>query len=277
MRRIGLVAMAAIVLGMAMPSQAAYKPTDSEIDPAVFTIDEQKILGTMIGKDLEFLDETGRQFNWKEKTGMARILILSYYTCDGACPAFAAELANILEGAEALGRVAAGKDYSVVTVSFDKNDTPQSAAHFRGMIQVPGRIGANWSFAVLKDSNRIKELTKALDFRFFWSFSDKMFYHPNVYFFISPEGRVVRVLSGSKVEPKDMELALIDSFFNKLQPSQVLTMAMSFCYSYNYKEGKYGINYPLFFAMGSLFIGIGAFGVGAFIVKKRGKSKENLI
>jgi protein SCO1/2 len=104
-----------------------------------------------------------------------------------------------------------------------------------------------------------------------------MFYHSNAYFFISPEGRVVRVLHSSAVEAKDMELALIDTFFDRIRPSQVLTMAMSFCYSYNYKEGKYGINYPLIFGMGSVILGIGAFGISALIVRKRGKSKENQI
>jgi len=271
------VLLAAMALLAVSPAEAAYRPTDSEIDPAMLKVDEKKILGNKIDIDLVFLDETGKEFTWKEKAGRAHVLVMSYFTCEGACPAFSADLADILEKTQALGRVKAGKDYDVITVSFDKNDTPKTATHFKHMLDLPAQLSENWSFASLKYPRQLKKFTSGLDFRYFWSFTDRMFYHPNVYYFISPEGRVVRVLHSSKVEPNDMQLALIDSFFNKLQPSQVITMAISFCYSYNYKEGKYGINYPLFFAMGSLFIGIGAFGVGAFIVRKRGKPKENQI
>jgi len=271
------VLMAALALAVAPAAEASYRPTDSEIDPAMLRVDEKKVLGVKIDSDLVFVDEAGKEFTWKEKTGRAHILVLSYYTCEGACPAFSADLAEILGKTQALGRVAAGKDYDVVTVSFDKNDTPNAAAHFKHMLDLPGELSGNWSFVSLKDTRQIEKLASGLDFRFFWSFTDKMFYHPNVYYFISPEGRVVRVLHGSNVEPTDLQLALIDSFFNKLQPSQVVTMVISLCYSYNYKEGKYGINYPLFFAMGSLVLGIGAFGVGAFIVRKRVKPKEKQI
>ncbi|MDH5509078.1 MAG: SCO family protein [Nitrospinota bacterium] len=271
------VLMAVTALVAVSPAGAAFRPTDSEIDPAMLQVEEKKVLGNKIDGDLVFVDETGREFTWKEKADRAHVLVMSYYSCEGACPAFSADLADILGKTQALGRVVAGKDYDVITVSFDKNDTPMAAAHFKHMLDLPAELSDNWSFASLKDSMQIKKFASGLDFQYFWSFTDRMFYHPNVYYFISPEGRVVRVLHSSKVEPNDMQLALIDSFFNKLQPSQVITMAISFCYSYNYKDGKYGINYPLFFAMGSLFIGIGAFGVGAFIVRKRGKPKENRI
>ncbi len=41
------------------------------------------------------------------------------------------------------------------------------------------------------------------------------------------------------------------------------------CYSYNYKEGKYSLNYPLFFGLGSLFLGISTILVSLIVVKKR--------
>ena len=264
-------------LCVAGPAPASYKPTDSEIDPKLLLVNEKKVLGNKAVEGLELVDESGKDFSPALGKEQAVIIILSYYSCEGSCPAFSSELAGILERAEELGRVASGKDYSVVTISFDKNDTPEAAAHFKGMIQLPAGLAKSWTFATLKDKQKIKDLAQRLDFHYFWSFSDKMFYHSNAYFFVSPEGRVVRVLHSSKVDAKDMELALIDSVFNKIQPSRVLTMAMSFCYSYNYKEGKYGINYPLIFSMGSLFLGIGAFSVGAYIVRNRGKSKENHI
>ena len=61
---------------------------------------------------------------------------------------------------------------------------------------------------------------------------------------------MTRILHESLSDAGDMELAILDAKFGKIAPSEVLQLAVSLCYSYNYKEGKYGINYPLFFAFG---------------------------
>lgn len=255
-------------------SDAAYRPTVSDIDPEILRMDESKFLGKKISDKTVFVDDRGRDFTLGDLRGRAAILVMAYFTCDGACPAFNAELVELLEGVTDLNRVKPGDDYRVVTISFDSDDDAMSAAHFRKMMEAPEQLDKNWVFATFKNPDEIKPFTSAIEYKFFWSNQDRMFFHPSAFLFLSPEGRIVRVVHSSNVEPKDMELAIIDTIFNKLRPSQILTMAISLCYSYNYKEGKYGINYPVFIAFGSLFTGIGAFAYGVFRIKKRGRAKE---
>ncbi len=266
-----------MVFWLIAPSAAqagGYRPTVSEIDPEVLKMDESKFLGKKLSGKIVFMDDRGEEFTLGGLRGKPLIMVLSYFTCDGACPAFNAELIELLDGVTEMGRIKPGKDYKVLTLSFDRNDNAVTANHFRKMLEAPETLDKNWVLATFKNPEEIEPFTAAIDYNFFWSAADRMFFHPNAFIFLSPEGRIVRVLHNSKVEPKDMELAIIDTRFNRLKPSEILTMAISLCYSYNYKEGKYGLNYPIFIAFGSLFIGIGAFVYGAFWIKRKSKAKE---
>lgn len=271
----GMAAAAALScwLCVGVPAMAAYTPTVSDIDPDILRMDESDFLGVKMDRDVVLLDERGREFTLGGLPARSRILALSYYTCDGACPAFSAALAGLLEETVALGRIALGEDVEVLSISFDANDTSETASHFRMKLGLTGKVAENWTFATFKNPEDIKPFTSRIGYKFFWSPQDRMFYHPNAYVFLSPEGRIVRVMHDT-VGARDMELAVIDTNFDRLQPSEILTMAVGLCYSYNYKEGRYGLNYPLFFAMGSLFIGIGAFTYGAFVIRNKSKAKE---
>jgi protein SCO1/2 len=76
---------------------------------------------------------------------------------------------------------------------------------------------------------------------------------------LSPEGRVARYLSSWTIGPHDIELALIESDWTRITgSSRLIDIAAGICFSYNYKEGRYVLNAPLFIAAGSLTLGIGA-------------------
>ncbi|MGK7346175.1 MAG: SCO family protein [Candidatus Nitrospinota bacterium M3_3B_026] len=276
-RRAALAAAALAIVAAASQSAAqGFRPPQSEFDPETLRIDEQEVLGEKIDHGLTFVDHEGREFSMADFRGTPLILILSYYTCDGACPAFNMELKGAIEKVNERGRVSIGEDFNVLTVSFDKNDGPEAGRMFREMIKLTGKYGDSWRVATVRDEGMIEALASSLDYRYFWSPADRMFFHPNAFFFISPEGRVVRVLHNALSDPKDMELAVIDTKFNRLKPSEVINLVVGLCYSYNFKEGKYGLNYPLFIAFGSLFTGISAFAAAAYVQRNKVKGKERL-
>lgn len=268
------MAAALVLAASSRPEAQGFRPPQSEFDPEALRIDEQKILGEKIGGDFVFVDHEGREFSMADLRGTPLILILSYYTCDGACPAFNMELKNVIEKVNERGRVSMGKDFNVLTVSFDANDGPGASRMFRKMLKLPE--GGAWRVATVRDEGKIEELAAALDYRYFWSSADRMFFHPSAFFFLSSEGRVVRVLHNSLSSPKDMELAVIDAKFDRLKPSEVINLVVGLCYSYNFKEGKYGLNYPMFIAFGSLFTGVSAFFAAAYFQRNKVKDKERL-
>jgi cytochrome oxidase Cu insertion factor (SCO1/SenC/PrrC family) len=90
-------------------------------------IDEPRFLGNRLHRETVLTDTEGRDFRVAEMMGKPLILLLSYYGCDGSCPTMNAELAKVLEKVDAFPL---GKDYRVLTVSFDKRDTPATAREF---------------------------------------------------------------------------------------------------------------------------------------------------
>jgi len=81
-------------------------------------------------------------------------------------------------------------------------------------------------------------------------------------------------LYSQTVESKDVELAVFDAKQGKFRPNEIINFATSLCYSYNYKEGRYTYNIPLFVAVGSLTFGVTAFSGSVFVFRRRRKERE---
>ena len=87
---------------------------------------------------------------------------------------------------------------------------------------------------------------------------------------------MVRYLYSANSRPLDVELALIDAKQNQIKPGEIFDLALSVCYSYNYKEGKYTLNIPLFIGLGSLLFGILSLLVSILAFKRRARKGELL-
>ena len=142
--------------------------------------------GGYLPQDLTFHDENGREIKLADLLGKPAILTLVYYRCDRVCPFLLSGLA------EAVPRLAMalGKDYRVITVSFDETDTPQSAGSMKRnyLKTVQTDITAdNWAL-LLANGENIAKLTNAVGFRFRKVGSG--FDHPVVLIFLTPQGKI---------------------------------------------------------------------------------------
>jgi len=239
---------------------------ESAMDPSVVKIDEEKYLGTRLSGDFILIDESGKEFQLRDITGRPIILLLSYFSCDGLCPTANQGLKDALS---AIDRLKIGEDFMVLTLSFDKIDSVQSIRMFSEMAGLKGWSGKGWKVAILKDGEDIESLTGDVGFKFFWSSRDKMFLHPNVFIFLSPEGRVVRYLYGTPPKTRDVELALTEAAEGKAAGSGIIDFVNMACYSFNFKEGRYTINIPIFIGIGSLLLGISSIVVPVLILRRR--------
>jgi len=268
-----LAALLALALSVgpaaALPGGPQAAAERSELDPNVLRIDEPRHLGTRLDPDLVLRDAQGRAFRLGDLYGKPLILVLSYFGCDGVCPTIARNLERTLEGVE---RFRPGRDFRVLTVSFDRHDTPERARAF--LARSRARAMPGWTVAVLADPADIRRLTEAVGYRYFWSVQDRMFVHPNAYVVLSPEGRVVRYLYGLRIGPRDLELALIDANWERITESgRVLDIVAGVCFSYSYADGRYVLNYPLFAGMGALALGVGlvTFSLLAYRRRRQGR------
>jgi protein SCO1/2 len=263
---------ATLALACASTALAEYGRTpDSHFDAQTLAIDEAKFLGTPLGADLALEDEWGARFRLGDLFGKPTLLLFSYYSCDGACPAVNRQLAQAIAG---VSRFRAGEDFRVLTLSFDAKDNPAAVKHFLSALGIGPRARNGWRFALFAERSDIKRIAESVGYRYFWSLRDRVFVHPAVLIVLSPEGRVSRYLPAASIGPRDIELALIESDWNRVKnSSNLIDLAVGACFSYSYKEGRYVLNAPLFIAAGSLSLGIGAL-VLSFSVFRRFRQKE---
>ncbi len=251
----GRVCGALLALMLAQGAAAEYgRIPPTAIDPAALTIDEAGHLGRRLDRKIVLRGEDGAEFTLGNMLDKPLILVFSYYQCDGACPTLNRNLANTILAAQ---RFHPGDDYRVLTVSFDRNDTTEQLQHFVQHLELPAETRRGWRHAVVKQSQDLVALIQSVGFKYFWSVRDGVFVHPNVLIFVTPEGRVARYLYGLSAAPRDVELALIDAYGEKIsKPSQAIDYLTGVCFSYNFSEGRYVLNYPLFIAMGAFAFGL---------------------
>ena len=273
-----------LVAGLAFWGAAAVAVTEptrnSVADGSVMQIDEPRFLGNRLVGETVLTDAQGKDFRVGELLGKPVILLLSYYGCDGTCPTMNSELAKVLAKVD---RFKLGKDYRVLTVSFDKRDTAATATEFlnktgamaggAGIAELPGltaaAVNAGWRHAVVK-TGEVEKFAGEVGFRFFWSDAAKAFLHPNVLVVLTPEGRVARYIYGTRMDAKTLELAIIDADWERIANSTaVFDMLTGACFSYNYAEGRYQINYSLVAGVGSLLLGLSLLLTGALIYRRK--------
>ena len=259
--------LAAIWAATAATAWAVGMPVaDSATDPAIVRIDEPRYLGQPLDGGTALIDADGRRFHLRDLFGKPTILLLSYFGCDGSCPTMNIELAKVLAKLE---RFRPGRDFNVLTVSFDARDTEKTAADFVAKTVGKNAAADGWRYAVLPN-DAPQRFAGQIGFRFFWSDGAQAFLHPNVIVFLTPEGRVARYLYGYRLDPRNVELALTDADWSRISNSNaVFDMMTGACFSFNYAEGRYQWNTSLLAGVGSLLSGIAAMALGAWAYHRR--------
>ena len=266
----------AFVLAMSISTMAyaAYgKVTEnSDVDPTVVKIKEADFLGVKIDQNYTLIDQDGKEFVLGDLLGSKPVIVaLSYYRCDGACSVLNRNLWNTLQEVE---QWKIDKDFNVVTISFDRHDTPATLEKFMGYAGFKDGLPSGWRMTTMKNPEDIMKLTGSMGYKFFWSPRDAIFLHPNVYIMLSPKGRITRYLYGANISGNDMDISITKAKGETVSSANVINFLVGACYSYNYKDGKYKINYPLFVAAGALVFGLTLM-FGGFAITKRKRDKMN--
>jgi protein SCO1 len=225
-----LLAALLILLFAARPAAAhtARDPQDAVLE--AIGVDEKR--GASIPLDLPFTDQAGRAVTLRDSFGDGPVLLtLNYYSCPMLCPL---TLVNLLETTQEMKGISLERDYRIVTVSIDPEETLEStratAAQTHAMLGEISRPAERWTF-LFGGERETKAAADAVGFRY-----EKVgaeFAHPNVLVILTPEGKVSRYLYGVKPDARDLRLALIEAAEGRIGASAVINRMILSCFQYD--------------------------------------------
>ncbi|MBI4125155.1 MAG: SCO family protein [Deltaproteobacteria bacterium] len=194
-------------------------------------------LGTVFPLELEFTDEAGETVTLGKyfKENKPVILELVYYGCPNLCTYL---LNGTLEGLKGL-KWSAGREFEMVAVSIDPNETPDLASTKKAnYLKEYGRSGSEtgWHFLTATEAN-VRQLADAVGFRYQYDPEIKQYAHAAGLFVLTPDGKLARTLFGIQFSPRDLRLALVEASEGKV--GTIVDRLLLFCYGYDPKANKY--------------------------------------
>jgi protein SCO1 len=201
---------------------------------------EQK-LDQQLPLDLVFRDESGQPVRLGQYFGQKPVVLAFVYY---DCPMLCTQVLNAMVTSFRVLPFEIGKDYDVVTVSFDPRETNTLATAKKQfyMKYLPERMraGANsgWHF-LTGDQPSITQLTDAVGFHYRYDEATKQFAHASGIMVTTPQGKLSRYFYGVDYPARDLRLGLIESSENKIgSPVEQLLL---YCYHYDPATGRYGV------------------------------------
>jgi protein SCO1/2 len=224
-------------------------------------------LGAEVALDAVLKDEDGKDITLGQLIDKPTILTLNYFTCTGICSPLLNGLADCMNqiGLEP------GKDFQVITMSFDPGDTPEVAhqkrINYLKQMKRPFPPGA-WRF-LTGNAADTKAVTDSVGFIFHKAESGG-FVHPGVIVMLTPKGIVSRYMYGTSFLPADVQMAVQEAAAGQVRPT--VSRVLAFCYSYDPQSRTYVLSMTR--VMGTVTL-LFAAGFVLFVLKGKSRSKKD--
>lgn len=193
-------------------------------------------LGQFVPLDLEFYDEEGHLVTLRETIDKPTIVTFVYYRCPGICSPLLTELSAMVDQVD----LELGKDYQILTVSFDHRETPDLAREKKDnyLSSLDKAVDPRgWRFFT-GDSVNIAHFSDAAGFYFLPDSND--FVHAGALIFVANDGKVTRYLNGIRYLPFSIKMAIIETSEGKVSPT--VAQFLKFCFSYDRESNTYALN-----------------------------------
>jgi protein SCO1/2 len=164
------------------------------------------------------------------------LLNFVYFNCPMLCNVILNSLADTLKQIP----FEPGKDYTIVTVSFDHTEGYElAAAKKQAYVDYLGKPGGadGWRF-LTGSEEAVKALTEASGFTFAWDEERKEYAHASGIMLATPEGILSHYFFGVVFEPRDVRLGLVDASAGRIGTA-LDKATLFFCYMYDPNVGTY--------------------------------------
>jgi protein SCO1 len=193
-------------------------------------------LDEYIPEDVVIIDVDGNPVEFYSLLDKPTILALVYYRCPGICSPFTEGISDVISRSDLI----LGKDFQIITVSFDPREGPELARTNRNNYHHLIKKDFDpygWQFFVA-DSANIRKLTEAVGFKYKRTGFD--FLHTAAMIFIADDGKITRYLHGTYFLTIDLKMAVVETAQGKSGPS--FSRVLAFCYSFDPAGQQYVLN-----------------------------------
>lgn len=244
-------ALASAIVALAATAGAAADDGGSEftsdLPPELAGVDIVEKLDERLPLETVFTDDTGRTIALEELFDGERpvLLQIGYFRCPMLCNLVLNGMVKSLEDLD----WTAGEKFRVVSASINPDERHElAAAKKQSYVLEYGRPGVSdrWHFLTGPEASS-KALADAVGFGFRPQ-SDGEIAHAAAIFVITPDGRVSRYLYGTKYDPKNLRLALLEASEGRIGSSW--DRFILWCHVYDPDAGGYVV-----FAMRLMQIG----------------------
>ena len=214
-------------------------------------------LGDQVPLDLEFRDESGATVRLGDYFGdRPVVLALVYYECPMLCTLVLNGAVRALRGVP----LDAGRDFQVVVVSIDPDETPELAAAKRDeYVATYDRPGGEDGWHLLVgDQSQIQALAKAVGYRYTYDANSGEYAHAGGLMVATGDGELSHYFYGVEFVPRDLRLGLVDAADGRI--GSLVDQVLMLCMHYDPSTGKYG------FAIMNSLRALGALTVAAIAV-----------
>jgi len=231
-----LLACAVALAGTRAPAVRAQQ--DASVPKELKGIGVDERLNAHLPTDLTFTDSDGNPVRLADFFGERPVVItLNYYACPMLCTLQLNDLVSALREIP----LEPGRDFELITLSFDPLEGPKlAAAKKRNYVAEYGRPSASrgWHFLTGKQ-DAILRLTRAVGFRFKWNAEQQQWAHPATAIICTPDGRISRYL-GLPYDPRTLRLSLVEASQGKI--GTLFDRVFLTCFHYIDNQGRYTAN-----------------------------------
>ena len=226
--------------------------------------------------DTKFRDHTGKPVKLGDFYDGKRpvLLTFAYHSCPVLCSMVLNATAAGLKG---VGWTV-GKEFDVVTISIDPEESLEKTANKRTSIlneygASRGHDGKGWHFLV-GDKASIAAVAAAAGFEFEYDSEIKQWGHPSVVMITKPDGRMARYLYGLEFPSNDLKIGLLEA--SEGRSITTVEQIILYCYHYDPKGGKYALVAMHVMQIGAGGVAVVLFGIlGLFWGRELRKGKKS--
>jgi protein SCO1/2 len=241
----GLLLLTAYCLPLTVLGQYAQPPqggvSSNDVPLALKDIGIEQRLNEQVPLDLTFRDEVGRTVRLGDYFGQRPVVVsLVYYNCPKLCNLV---LNGLVGGLKTLPYTV-GKEFDVVTVSFDPRESAADAAAKKAVVLHDyNRAGdaasfnAGWHF-LTGDKPQIDALANAVGFKYAFDTATNQYAHASGVMLATSQGKLSHYFYGIEYAPRDLKLGLVEASQGKI--GSAVDKLTLYCFHYDPTTGKYG-------------------------------------